>query len=98
MTYENDAVIESVERRCRKAVATVLSAKEQYADEWLSESDARRFRRIILNEINEVAGLAVAYLREAELDDVSEYWIETLERAYGAGRRQNRGHTEHDGD
>lgn len=95
---ENDLVVESVERRCRKAVATVLSAKEQYADEWLSSKDAQRFRRIILKEINEVAGLAVAFLREADLDDASEYWVDTLERAYGGRTGPPRGHRDDDGD
>lgn len=68
-----------LEKRCRRAIAVVLSAKEKDADPWLPDEVQARLRKVILDQFNDLLTLSVDLLNSLERDSiVNEIWLERL--------------------
>lgn len=70
---------ELLEKRCRRAIAVVLSAKEKDADEYLPPEIQVRLRKVILDQFNDLLALSLDLLDSLERDSVvNEIWLERL--------------------
>lgn len=64
-----------LERRLKRCIATILSAKEKDIDRYIPEEVAASFRKTILDQINEFYGLVVDVLN----DDVNQEFLDMLD-------------------
>lgn len=78
-------VADLLDKRTRQAVATILSAKERFADPHIDEESSRRFRKVVMREVNELGSLAAAMLDES--GEVNAFWLDELARLYGSAGR-----------
>lgn len=71
---------ELLEKRCRRSIAVVLSAKEREADQYLSLDAQQRLRKVIMDQFNELTLLAIDIVESLESGSVvNELWIEKME-------------------
>lgn len=71
---------ELLEKRCRRSIAVVLSAKEREADQYLSLEAQQRLRKVIMDQFNELTLLAIDIVESLESGSVvNELWIEKME-------------------
>lgn len=76
---------ELLEKRCRRAIAVVLSAKEKEADPWLTAAAQAHLRKVILDQFNDLLALSVDLLDSLEADSVvNELWLERLSEIHAA--------------
>lgn len=76
---------ELLEKRCRRAIAVVLSAKEKEADPWLPAPAQVHLRKVILDQFNDLLALSVDLLDSLEADSVvNELWLERLTEIHAA--------------
>ena len=74
-----------LEKRCRRAIAVVLSAKEKEADPHLPAEIQAHLRKVILDQFNDLLTLSMDLLDSLERDSiVNELWLERLEEIHAA--------------
>lgn len=69
-------------RRRDRAIATILGEKERICDSYLPEAVSFEFRKVILDEINNVVDLAFDLIGSGG-DFNNEYYLEMLESIHG---------------
>lgn len=72
-----------LERRLKRCIATILSAKEKEIDRYIPEEVANVFRKTILDEINEFYALVVDVLND-EINQEFLDMLDMLEDIHGA--------------
>lgn len=79
------ALQELLERRCRRAIAIVLSAKERDIDAYLPNEVQTKFRKVILDQFNDLTALATDLLESAAQGSIyNELWLERIEAIHEA--------------
>lgn len=75
---------DAIERRSRRAVATILSFKEDECDRYLSDDTSAAFRKLILDQVNELADLSADCVKTAaaEAGVLNQAFVEALERIH----------------
>ncbi len=75
---------DAIDRRARRAVATILSFKEDECDSFLTEDTSVAFRKLILDQVNELADLAADCVKTAANDNdiLNEVYMEWLEKIH----------------
>jgi hypothetical protein len=64
-----------LERRVKRCIATILSAKEKNIDRFITEDTASEFRKVILDEINEFYSLVMDVLD----DNINQEFLDMLD-------------------
>ncbi len=72
-----------LERRLKRCIASILSAKEKEIDRYIPEEVASTFRKTILDEINEFYALVVDVLND-EINQEFLDMLDMLEDIHGA--------------
>ena len=79
------ALKELLERRCRRAIAIVLSAKERDVDCYLPQDAQAKLRKVILDQFNDLTAMATDLLESAARGSVyNEFWLERIEAIHEA--------------
>jgi hypothetical protein len=74
-----------LDKRCRRAIAVVLSLKESEVDKYLPPEVQQRLRKVILDQFNDLSALATDLLDSLERDSVvNELWLERIEQIHAA--------------
>lgn len=78
-----------IERRRNRAIKAILRTKEGLVDGCVAEADAEALRRVVLEEINDLAEVALTLLSSLEqrLDDGAVYnqlWFDKLDEIHAA--------------
>lgn len=73
-----------VSRRCNKAIAIILRAKDTQLDPYLPEEVSDAFRTLILDQINDLQDLFVDLLKVSKDDSVvvNEHYLAMLEELH----------------
>jgi len=64
-----------LERRVKRCIATILSAKEKEIDRYITEEQANAFRKVILDEINEFYSLVIDVMN----DNINQEFLDMLD-------------------
>lgn len=77
---------ELLAKRRDRAIATVLGVKERECDAFLPPESRARLRKVILDQINEVADLALDVIKSLDTGEVvlNEAYLERLDAIYAA--------------
>lgn len=76
---------ELVEKRCRRAIAIVLSAKEREADPYIDPGAQSRLRKVIMDQFNDFAALVIDVIESMEGGAVvNELFLEKLQDIHDA--------------
>lgn len=71
---------ELVEKRCRRSIAIVLTAKEREADPYLDAGAQARLRKVIMDQFNDFAAMAIDVIESLESGSIpNELWFEKME-------------------
>lgn len=73
-----------IDRRARRASAVLLSFKEEHVDSYLPEGVSQSLRKAILDQVNDLAELAIDCVNKAEVESgiVNDEFFEFLERIH----------------
>jgi hypothetical protein len=70
---------ELLDRRCRRSIAIVLSAKEKDIDPHVPVAAQTSFRKVVLDQFNEFAALAGDLIESASKDAVyNQLWLDKI--------------------
>lgn len=67
-------------KRRDRLIATILGAKEDFCDDYISDDSSEQFRKIILDQLNDYHNLCCDVLKsyESETVVVNEEFLDTL--------------------
>jgi len=71
-------------RRRDKAIAIILRHKEDLLDEFVPEERSDAFRRVVLDQINDLHELFVDLLEASQGTLVNDRWLDLLEEVHAA--------------
>lgn len=71
-------------KRKNRAIAIILSTKEELCDEFLPESSSLALRKVVLDQLNEFYDMCLDVVGQDTGDELSvnEIWLERLEQIY----------------
>lgn len=76
-----EQAISIVKRRSNRAIATILGVKDRDCDPYLSSGSSEKLRKTVMDQVNELADLAVDCIRSIppEGSIANQYYLEKLE-------------------
>jgi len=82
----DDAVKKILSKRRDRMIATILGAKEDICDPYVTRSDANEFRKIILDQVNDYYDLVMDLLRSVQPEGliINEEYVRKLDEIHEA--------------
>lgn len=82
---------ELVERRKDRAIAIILRMKESECDEFLPAGVRTKLRKVILDQLNDLAEVVTDILKASTSDTVvvNEFWLEKLMEVHAVVTRED---------
>lgn len=74
-----DQAVKIINKRSNRAIATILGVKERECDPYLDAAAKERLRKTVLDQVNELADLAVDCVRSITPEGIgNEHYMATL--------------------